>query len=311
MPAMLTMQPMHPNAHQRPAYARSVPPRFRADSHGNFSNFSPWTAYPSSWNTTSYHEQSRAFYNLAAAAKPMTAAHPAWDTLISFHALGGDVFDPAERPERKLSPIGSRRHPRGPPTSTPLRPLPVQGRTPPRFLALAQAPSRRQGPPRPASAPPLSRHASLSALQEVDEKGAVEHHVRVPQPPLPLPKQPHSPSECAGDALCATHRQRPARQPRPGERSGAGRGPHKRTPLALWQQRPQIGQATCEELECMSRDCADCAYLRSRGGLLHTKVVRPVVERRLAGVEPVPPYVEGSLPLLRLRANYQVRRATA
>ncbi|OSD06360.1 hypothetical protein PYCCODRAFT_924749 [Trametes coccinea BRFM310] len=169
------------------------------------------------------------------------------------------------------------------------------------------SPHNRTGP-RCASAPPGLHRQPLGVLQETDERNEAGVEILRPGAPPPPAIRGHSPSDCANDPLCATHRKRPLRDRHPVSRPEHLANPHKRRPLALKERRPQSGNGTCDDLDCMSRSCADCAYLRSRGGVLHTKIARRGVEDKLISLDFTSRYAEDTLALLRFRAVRQVRR---
>ncbi|KAI0635702.1 hypothetical protein C8Q77DRAFT_586740 [Trametes polyzona] len=312
MSAMVALQPIQP----------SLPPRLYASHVGSrrvlaTSDLGPWMHNPASWNGTYLHingELYRGMDCVPYVSKTHSSTHRTPLHSVALSTLGGDILDPSEVPQRRPSPIGSRRrHTRSP--SPGLAPV-SQHRVPPSSgdvlyeVRGARKPTVAVHVPlRPSSAPPdLQRsRPPLAPLQEEDERRA--EGPDSPAPPVPRTADAkgvkHSQVDCAGDPLCATHRKRP---------SGRRVGPHTRKPLALWANRPSFGKAQCNDAECTSRHCADCAYLRNRGGALWTQTVRPLIEDRLEEIDlstPTSEYAEDMLALLRFRATFQVRRTMA
>ncbi|KAI0833238.1 hypothetical protein BC628DRAFT_2521 [Trametes gibbosa] len=234
--------------------------------------------------TSSSHGRTYGVPDLPYVVKPRTPKSHTWQSLVGLNPYGDMVYVPTELPERRPSPIGSRRRCVPSTVSSNLQSPLVRNSTqaaqdarPPREDLRARGHSLA----RPSSAPPTLYLRPLSALPEEDER--------------------HLPSECQGDPLCATHRKRPIRSA----------GPHKRTPLQLWQGRPKFGQKQCSDIDCTDRRCADCTYLRSRGNAVWMQLARPSIETKLRDVDVFAPraeYTERPLALLRLRATFQVRR---
>ncbi|KAH9856496.1 hypothetical protein C2E23DRAFT_443829 [Lenzites betulinus] len=237
------------------------------------------------------------------AAKLKREHNHAWQKLVGLNPHGDVVHDPTELPERRPSPIGSRR--RTPSAISPTaQPPPARALTPMTADArgLREA-SHGPRPARPCSAPPSLQRKPLPALPEEDEKRPEVTACPV-FPAAEIQKSKHArhlPADCEGDPLCAAHRKRPAR----------AAGPHARAPLRLWEKRPKFGQRQCNDFDCTDRRCVDCAYLRSRGSALWMQFARPGVEERLRELDVFASsaeYAEHDLALLRLRATFQVRR---
>ncbi|CDO70880.1 hypothetical protein BN946_scf184804.g12 [Trametes cinnabarina] len=297
---------------------------------------SEWSTSSSTWSASGLDTWNRALHDLPCASKSRYS-HARRSSLGGFNTFGDDVFDPSELRGRYPWPIGASPNPR----STSLDPFVVQNHKcpPPKPLSVSRTNGETRGgadprllpPPRCSSAPPGLRRQPLSVLQEVDEWNEAGVQIMRPDAPQPPVVRGHSPRHCAHDPLCATHRKRPAREPHPVSRPAHLADPHKRRPLALKERRPQHGcvpwsgravasfltresgsrNGVCDDLECVSRSCADCAYLRSRGGLLHTKIARRAVEAKLELLDYTSQYSEDTLGLLRFRAVRQVRRSMA
>ncbi|KAL7279052.1 hypothetical protein ACG7TL_006887 [Trametes sanguinea] len=278
--------------------------------------FSPWAHPPPTWPITGLNALNRAMRELPYASKPSYYSRHTGSSLNGLDTSGDDVFDPSEMRGRQPWPIGASSGPR----STSFDPHCSPSRTPqfppPQPLGVARingqtrggaGPHNRTGP-RCASAPPGLHRQPLGVLQETDERNEAGVEILRPGAPPPPAIRGHSPSDCANDPLCATHRKRPVRDRHPVSRPEHLANPHKRRPLALKERRPQSGNGTCDDLDCMSRSCADCAYLRSRGGVLHTKIARRGVEDKLISLDFTSRYAEDTLALLRFRAVRQVRR---
>ncbi|KAI9000538.1 hypothetical protein BD414DRAFT_4122 [Trametes punicea] len=237
------------------------------------------------------------------------------------------VTDRSVHHDRSVSPIEGRRRVRSAsrsesyawaPTSSGASPLPVK-----RVRTESQGPrddavTYASTPPRSPSAPPSVYRQPLSMLgkiQEVDERGGWE----IVRPGYPVSeiealfervKLKHLQSECAGDPLCATHRKRPVRSSRRMDRPEYLASPHKRGPHTLWERRPTSTIEMCDELDCVRRNCADCVYLRSRGGLLHTKIARRNIEDRLDTIHVTSRYADDIIALLYFRSMHEVPYVT-
>ncbi|KAI0370336.1 hypothetical protein BV20DRAFT_966633 [Pilatotrama ljubarskyi] len=311
---MLSMQSMHRTspydfsvtlAHPEPNHAFGL-------DNANFLSCSP---HMHSWSAPGFSLKNTDLLDLPFASKPYSPTYATWDSVVSLDTYGDDVVDPNELPQRRPSPIGSRRRPRSTSETTPPRPTAPTVPTPPvasMYTDLTESAAERgRSLFRPSSAPPVMQRKHRPVLQQMQEVEEPEDECAAgpPQPLFPLRflatavpaiPQKHDRSDCQGDPLCATHRTRPARLA----------GAHLRKPFDLWDKRPKLGEVQCDDFECIGTGCRDCAYLHSRGGALWSKIVRPLIEDRLDDMDltSVFDYAEEILPLVRLRATLRVRR---
>ncbi|KAI0671563.1 hypothetical protein C8Q78DRAFT_782151 [Trametes maxima] len=320
----MTLSPMHPSAvyYSSPRHSYAGLRRCIPDSPLD----NPWATRDSSWGTYSHRGRRGAMFDLPMAAKPVDASPIL--PFVSLITKGDEVHDPQVAPARQLSPIGSGRHSQlqGSPTPTVSRrasSVPASTRIPaPRgatqVAQVKRAPSGgRVITQAPVFAPPsLSPrpNTASSVLYQTPPRPlpAVPQPAAATTPPAPAPvltlpplsvssflafedlPRVHTREECAGDPLCVVHRKRPARPT----------GPHKRGHLALYHARPQFGEPTCADMECLSRHCADCAHLNSRGGTLGVKLTRRAVEARFKDKDGIcPVYVEDFGRLLAMRGT--------
>ncbi|KAH9902824.1 hypothetical protein C8Q73DRAFT_785457 [Cubamyces lactineus] len=297
---------------------------------GSGATFNPWhNSWSPSYPAPHYHARSTPSLDLPYASKPRTVANASWNSLVGLDPHADAVYDPSEPRKSQPSPIGFPPHTcQGRPAPALFSPSPMPIGVSPPFGVVASTPAHPRDSAaeyarsltRPSSAPPRMQRRPLSVLQEAVEENpspAESARIQSPLPPLPSPQEAksrrrgHSPSECAGDPLCATHRKRSTRHVRPMEKPEFIDGPHKRRPLALWQRRPKFGARQCDDFDCLNRNCADCAYLRNRGSMLWSKLVRPCIEDRLEDIGVQFDWAEDTLALLRFRATYQVRKTMA
>ncbi|KAI0329058.1 hypothetical protein GY45DRAFT_920263 [Cubamyces sp. BRFM 1775] len=228
---------------------------------GSDVTFSPWhNSWSPSYPAPNFHARSSPSLDLPYASKPRTVPNATWSSLVGLDPHADDVYHPSEHRKSQPSPIGfppQLCHGRPAPALFSPSPMPF-GASPP-FEGVASKPDHyprdsaaeyARSLTRPSSAPPRMQRRPLSVLQEaVEENASPAEPARIqsPLPPLPPPQEArgrrreHSPSECAGDPLCATHRKRNMRHVRPMEDPELIGGPHKRRPLALWQSRPKFG----------------------------------------------------------------------
>ncbi|KAI0661521.1 hypothetical protein C8Q70DRAFT_660579 [Cubamyces menziesii] len=230
---------------------------------GSDATFSPWhNSWSPSYQAPYSHARSSPSLDLPYASKPRTVTNATWNSLVGLDPHADDIYVPNEPRKSQPSPIGFPPHPyQGRPAPALFSPSSVPIGAPPPFGGVASkldyprdsAAEYARSLTRPSSAPPRMQRRPLSVLQEAVEESAgpaEQARIQSPLPPPPPPQEAkggrrgHSPSECAGDPLCATHRKRNTRHVRPMEDPELIDGPHKRRPLALWQKRPKFGATT-------------------------------------------------------------------
>ncbi|KAI0360103.1 hypothetical protein OH77DRAFT_1419494 [Trametes cingulata] len=121
MPAMLSTQSMHQAS---PFDFPTIPPRSHPKYTLDMDNatVSPWSSDMHSWTAPGFYSRTKGLFDLPSASKPCSPTYATWDSVVSLDTYGDEVVDPSELPQRKPSPIGSRRRPRSASVDAPSRP---------------------------------------------------------------------------------------------------------------------------------------------------------------------------------------------